>query len=626
MRQKVSCSLILLIAVSLFASAAVSDLEADVLYKAGELYFQSHDYQNSLIRVYRARAIYEQTNNSWGMQRCEQLIGQVEANLEPIKLADIYYNVAGDYYLENQNDLDNLRLVISMAQKAKSKYAISGGTDGAAGQLKSDDLINNAQNVINTIFNKCVRDGDDLRGKAQDSLFAEEYIVSKGYALNASAKYTSCAYQPGIDAVSSLLTTINGKIQNIQVQAKASYDRAVQYYTQNTQESRDKCIEYATESQSLYKKILESQGESSAATLVSKCKQESDEFDDLRVKEALGYFDEAKRLSIIPDCINSTLQANKAKAIFQEFYNKAYNKEYKLPRSEQVKIRLFDAYLNDVNSMIARVMEACNVKTMMDIAEGFYRKSQDFYLNNNLQEALTYANNARNIFVQYKDFVGISKCDTLIDQINIRFNQQKEAETYMKVAQDNYNIAEFDEARVNANKAKTIYSAIYDKDTAQVVESFLGNVSESEGKLSEANLVFSKAKDSFDAKRYEESANGARNARTLYISVNYTFGVAQSEMIISEGQDLIDKANADFRNKVLMFGVLFILSAVLIVSFVTRRKAVETDYQKRVGDDEEKLRRHEEEWSIRSEEETKTKVEDELRKLVESERTKIDET
>jgi hypothetical protein len=617
------------VALMLFAQLAAgqepTQLEADVFYKSAEGYFSEGDYENALMSVYRAREIYSQVRNDWGVQRCNGMIGKIEGVLAPAQLANMYYGIAGTYFTVDSKDTTTLQRAIDMATRAKTVFATVVGPAGTAGKLKCDDLIQRAIKLRDDIINNCIRQGDQMVDKSQNAFFQEYYQTARMYATNASEKYLSCPDQNGADAAAALLTSINNRIYNLRTQAKASYDKAIEYYASGTPDSQQRCVEYALAAQNIYTKINDQEGSSSASLLASRCRKDINQFEELKRKEAAEYYEEAKRLSIIPDCINATDRANKAMAIYRDFYNQAYEREKTLTTEKQVNLNLYKAFMSDVGSVLSKIMSSCTSERMLQIAEDFYKRSQQYYLDNQLNEAIAYANNARSLFSQFKSYVGLSKCDTLITQINVRIEQRNEGDNYAKEAEAAYNVANFDYALVQNEKARVIFTGIYDRDRMDKTQNFSLRIKAGMRLLEDANLQFGKARSSFELRKYNDALPPATASNRIYTEINYSYGMQESQRIMDESQKAIDEANAKFMTNVIIFGTLFLLSAFLIVQYRSRKQAVETDYRRRVSDQEDRERRKDEEWTIKSEEETKTKVEDELRKMIENERGKIDD-
>ena len=130
-----------------------------------------------------------------------------------------------------------------MPATSRAFSGISGST-GTEGVLRSEDFIERVRQAINDVMNQCIREGDTLYYNAQEKFFSEDYVNAKSFALNASDKYHNCPYQPGIMQAASLLTSIEGKISEIRVNAKASYDKAIEYYKMALESFLDTWLEF----------------------------------------------------------------------------------------------------------------------------------------------------------------------------------------------------------------------------------------------------------------------------------------------------------------------------------------------------------------------------------------------
>ena len=621
--------LLVWLAVLLLAQAAYSEEQskfaADVYLKSAEGYLRSGDYENALRSAYMAKEIYGLLKDDYGSARAERVISDVEALLPPLQLADRYYNIAGGYLLSEDVSLSSLQRCSEMAGRCRDICVRVGGVSGVSCKLKCEDLVQRCSKKIFDTTAQCVREGDDLLGKAQGSFFGGFYTLARSYAVNASEKYISCPYPTGIDNAANLQALINSKIDEFRMNAKASYDKAVQYFAQNTQEDYTRCIEYAAAAQAFYTKIEDTEGYSTATSIASRCQLMIDENTEDSMREAAIYLQEAKSLSLIPDCGNATDRANRAIDIYWRFYHKARATEKDLSPNQQLGMKLYGSHIQEVNLVLGTIRDQCSEKQMLRIAEDFYSKSQEFYLTQSLNEALTYASNARKIFLQYQKYVGVSKCDTLVNQINIRVQQRAEANSYYAAAKDRYRVASFDEALLNANKAKAIYSGILDTNSVAEMDMFIGNVSQGMLRLDDANTKYRLGKNLYDVGRYKDALPPSQTALSLYTLVNYSVGIDESNKLISDVEVKVAEEQQKFINNVILFGAIFMVSAFLIIQFTGRKRAVEAEYRHKIMVENERERRTEEELLIRSEEDTKSKVEDELRKLVESERNKIDD-
>jgi hypothetical protein len=545
--------------------------------------------------------------------------------MQPRQLADYYYAIAGDYFIQSRDDVETLERVIDMANRAKNIYITMGGTDGSHGKLRSEDLINRALNRKSEIENACIRQGNELVKKSNDAYLMNYFTDAKIFALNASEVYSSCPYNPGVISTASLLVQIDARIEDIRVQAIASYDRAIQSYATSTPDGVRKCIELASISQKLYDSIGEEDGYASATALISKCSSGDSEYEQIRRKEADALLEEAKGFFIAQDCMNSTHRAGNSKGIYIQLYNEARHAERDLSPTRKVKTKLYDSLVKEVNALISKITDFCTRENMLKTAEEFYSRSQEFYLKNNMNEALAYANNAKTIYTQYQQFVGQSKADTLIRRINLRIAQRNEAKSHLAVARSHKMIAAFERAHAEANKALLIYKSILDRDNVEKVEDFIADIETGKKNLEKAQKHFSIAQERYELEDYEAALPEAKAAKGLFVVVNFTRGIVESESIIKESERIIEEERIKFRNTAIAVGAIALLVIILFVQFTGRKRQIESEYKRKLARDEEKVRRHEEEWSIRAEEETKSKVENELRKMVAEERGKIDE-
>lgn len=607
------------------AQNQVSEFEAESFYKAADVNFKSGLYQNALTSAYLAREDYVALGSQWGVQRCDNLILQIEGVLSQPQLAGIYLQIAGDYYLQTETDIRILNRAVEMAERAKRIYQQIGGVEGSTGLLKCEDIIQVAKKKIGDAMSVCVRAGDDFYDKAQSSLFSGFYLTAKNFASNASIKYANCPYQRGVDDTASLLTTINNKIEDIRVNSKAAYDKALEYFAAN---NMDACKQYAAESQSLYTKIGDIEGYAAATLLASRCAGEIDRWEDDMKKQAAQYLEEGKRFSVIPNvnnCVNATDRIDKARAIYEQLYKKAQDEEENNPVNQRPTMEYYTSLISETNRLMSKVQDTCGQERMRVIAEEYYRKSQEFYLDLSLNDALSYANNARSIFSNLRDYVGISKTDTLIEQIRMVMSQRQEAEAYMRNAQTSYSVAIFDDASINANKAKVLYTNIHDKNGITAASDLLANNTAGINKLNDANVKFSKAQGQFELAQYDAALQQATLANRIYTEINYAIGIAESERIMALSNEQIEAASAAQRSTMIFIGVLAVISAILIYQYLVRKRTLEMESKTRNRQQDETFRRKDEEFQLRSEEDTKSRVDDELRKLIESERNKIEE-
>ena len=163
--------------------------------------------------------------------------------------------------------------------------------------------------------NACIRGGDEIYQKAQNAFFLNDFLIGREYASNASRIYTNCPYPAGVYKAADMLTSINGKLDEIRSEAKAAYDQAIGYYTKK---QFDLCMGRASESQNLYMKIGDDEGTNSATSVLSECNKGVDTIESDLKRKADALKKEAEYFAVIPDCQNATNRANAARKIYKD--------------------------------------------------------------------------------------------------------------------------------------------------------------------------------------------------------------------------------------------------------------------------------------------------------------------
>ena len=129
---------------------AVSRIEAASYFKAAKSFLQEDDYENSLRSVERAREIYSELDDGSGVAKCEDFIEEnLESGLTEIRMAGLYYQIAGDYYVQGgKDDIPALERALYMATECKSHYQKLNGSEAINGTLKCENLKNQVENQL----------------------------------------------------------------------------------------------------------------------------------------------------------------------------------------------------------------------------------------------------------------------------------------------------------------------------------------------------------------------------------------------------------------------------------------------------------------------------------------------
>jgi hypothetical protein len=616
MKAKLLCTLtaFLLILLACFHARAATEYDAESLYKAALGYYQANDFRNTLRSVHLAKDLYSSLQDNDGVVKCNQLITKVSEILTVEQMADYYYDIAGSYLTEENPTLSSYINAKEFAGYAQDYYQRAGDADGT---LKSEDFINRAQRQINDLRTQKQQTAYTYYRMAQDSYSNNQYPKARIYALNASIIYNDIFDTDGISTVSSLISVIDAKINQTRFNALASYDRALDYYAQK---DYDNALKYASISQQLFTSIEDMDGVTRATNLVSQVNKEHTDVDEQKLRLAQTYYDRAGEMLIIQNYVNATDFAQSSREIYMEFYLKWAEQEKNLGENERTNTKLYGSYIAKVDNLIERINSEWGADRKKQQAETFYTTAMGYYTDNQLEASLNYAQRAKNYFSDLNDYIGVNKCDALIQVISGRMAEKRQGDAFYEQAYGFYFIAEFENALLYAGKARNIYVKISDSSSAERVDNLTTQINDGIKLRDDANTYYQQADGYFNAGDYENARTLSLKAFNIYSQINYTLGVANSGLILNQSSIKIEEAYVNLRNTVLTGLIIIVVGAYLILSRRKEQKSLTSTLKKEKEKMQEEKVIEEKQWAIRSEEETKEKVEEELRRLIEQER------
>jgi len=606
--------------------SALCDFESDALYKAARGYLIDNDLKNSLRSAYRARESYEDCDNPRGLQITDNLILEITSSLNDPQIAGYYYSIAGDYYIlatSSQCDIVNLERTSSMAGKAKEIYKRIEGLTGTEGVIRSEDLMKKSVTSKNECINNRRIEGEELFNQAKSLYFTKDYISAKIVAQNASEIFSSIPDPLGITKTANLITSIEKELTYIKVNAATSYGQALKYYAANDLE---KALEFSIESQKLYRLLGEDEGVVKNMNLITRIHSDQTRSVDKLMKEASKLFEEAEIFFTVHDYDNASQKARQALNIYTMLKDEAFKGESHLRPKQQIQTNLYRSYEREVNGLLVQIKKEWGTDFIEKTAGVYYKKAQEQYLQNKLNEALSYAHNSRNLYADLGNYVGIAQSDTLINQIKNRMQLRTQAEIFLKNAKGFFNVAEFDSAYVDASKARSIYADMDDYRKKEDVDNFLKEIRDGSDKLTNADAYIQKSESYYDILDYETSLKWAQEANKLYVDINYSIGISESRLIITESEKYLEEEWTKLRNLTIGLGLVVTLLIIIIVSYTQKKTRMEDEIDEEKSEEAERRRKYDEESILKMERETKERVEDELRKLIEQERLTRDET
>lgn len=598
--------------------SAASQYEAEQYYNAARQFCSEKDWENCLRSIERAKEAYIELSDSRGISKCDNFFTEQFKDHTPEQVAQLYYFIATDYYLEAKKDqIDYYKRCLNLAQECDSRYQAIGGSIGTSGSLKCSELSKTCSSEIFRITASQKEVAGFYYEMAQTAYREKRYVDARDYVLNSSRIYNSIPDPTGVGKTAQLLTSIQNTIEDIRVNAAVSYSESLNYFARDNYNT---AREYAIASQNLYSSIADAEGVQKSSLLLSQINTKIGLSKQERLDNARSLYIQAQEYYVLQRYANASMAANQAKLIYSEFLQEAREKEADLPEHRRVETMLYQGYIQDVNKLLAQITKDWGEGRMLEQAEFLYSKSQEAYSANQLETALAYARNALNMYTELGNYVGISKSNNLIATINTRIQRVVEVTAIQDSAEKYYQVADFENAYYEATRAKKIYQEIWMPDKATEIDNLITQINSGREKKARADQYYGTALGHFQAANYEQAKTNAVNAQTLYSQINYELGITESKRIVDESEKILYQEWVRFRNTMLIVGTVGIVIVFVLVSWKKKQQALEQEFQKRMEIEREHTRREKEEWSLEQESETKSRVEDELRKLVQEER------
>jgi len=439
--------------------SAVSKSEADSYYEAAKAYYEKDDYTNALRDVHNAREIYSELGDVDGVIKCDELLSKIEKAITPQKKADTYYDLAGDYFIAaEEQTLDSEK--VSYYEKAKlfAQYAKDAYDElkDSRGAIKANDLLEASTRNIALITSTKRELAERTYDSAQSFFLSGDYVSAVEYAKNASQLFVEISDANGITKTATLIKNSEEKIEEIRKNAIASYDLAVDFYiTGNNTQS----LVYAQNAKTLYQKIRDTEGSTKAQNLINDINKLIGDYEDQQRRLAMRYYQDAEDYLIAMKCENATASVMNARDIYTQFYAAA--SQIKNPEEKKAKQKLYWGFISECDALFSKIKSACGELRLKQQAEDYFSKAQGYFSHADYDDSLTYARRALSIYQEIENFVGISKTESLLNEINAGVEKKKQADEYLKKAEEYFRTADFENAKAFALSAKKIYDDIW---------------------------------------------------------------------------------------------------------------------------------------------------------------------
>jgi len=174
------------------------------------------------------------------------------------------------------------------------------------------------------------------------------------------------------------------------------------------------------------------------------------------------------------------------------------------------------------------------------LAEEYFSKAQELYGEDMLSNATYYAESAREIYDELGLIRGVMDCDLLLANIDNRWDEIMESEIkaankYLIDAKVNYDMENYEDAMSYAEKAKEVYLKVSDQDKIDECDSIIHE----SGKRIDAKSMYDKAMEHFEAGEYVNSSQYAEDAKEVYLEIGDEGMVKVCERLIDSSDKYV---------------------------------------------------------------------------------------
>ncbi|MEA3254668.1 MAG: hypothetical protein U9Q22_02415, partial [Candidatus Altiarchaeota archaeon] len=543
---------------------AISDRKlADDNYKEAKEAYNAGDCVDASELAGRALTLYTKVNYDEGRLKTLNLIGKINTCL--MKNGDSHYQKALDKF----NERYYLKCVI-WAGWAKARYSL---IPYPLGVSKCVELIVDAEKEINETK---IGDANELYETAMDFYDSEDMPHAKVKAKEALEMYTGIDYTEGINDCNALLSEIDDWITKKTLEAETKYGYAEDHYKKAVKNKGfleyNTALEYAKEAKTLFDKLGDIGGYRKSRDFINIINSDVEDLEDDFNTEADSHYDEgvkeflygvgAKEKNMRKKHFNKAKsEIEQARPIYALLYDWAaslgdLSMKEKKKKLYKDKIRKCDDKLKDIEGKLREMR-------FHEEAERLYLEANAFFILGYCRNATGSVGNASSLFKEIGDYSGISKCDTLMGQINGCLVKLDSADKYYAEADTYLREMDFENANSSLQKARAKYDEINYR--AGVKECALLNkeIGEVVKRKKAADELLSEADMLYGQKDYVGSNESAWKARVICEGLGYDGGLSAADSLIGRNGEAMEEIRR--RNQLItMIAIGVLLAAILI--------------------------------------------------------------
>ncbi len=593
---------------------------AKMYYEAAEKKYGEGDCIGAREAIVVSRRYYEEIGDAGGMNSCDLLIGQINPRLVAegeksyVNAKNLFntgqaYMNQGSYDLAKQNFLN--ANTTAMEARMYFSYRIPPYTHKVDACDNLSSLI--AENLITIIrqeAGKYLKKAHDIYSAGLDNYGVKYLMDSRENAQKAYEIYKTCNDTEGIYSAGKLVEKIEENLLDLKELARQLYEGGKEAYELGEYANYKvaytnfrKCSTYyEAVGEAMEKKQCDDMGAAALTALGRYVKEMEADAKDKYIKA--GY---SRNYGDWDSCISG---ASEARDIYYGLY------EIKWDEKDFNEAHRYDDEATKCNTLKKECQLGKDKEGEIEVANGLYQEAQEAYNSGKYEDALSYNEQAFNIFVEVNDPTGITKSEMFKPRINAKIARLNKGNDHYNAAKAYYDIADFDNATISLGVAVSIYQEInrYTENFGEYHNCVGLNASilHAVGRKAEADHQLKTARDLKNINEYAKARIHAENAKSIYNEINYKRGV----MVTQEFIDGIEEPSRPF-----VFAIVLsvAISMVLItIKWTIDKRKTEREFIKELT---EKKRREGE--ARRLEEEGAKAKEDGRRELIDEERRQM---
>lgn len=593
---------------------------ANLYYEEAEKKYGEGDCIGAREAIVVSRGYYEEIGDAGGMNSCDLLIGQINPCLtgagENLYVsAKNFFNTGQAYMSQGSYDLAKQNFLKANTTAMEARMYFSYMLPPYAHKVDACDnlsslIVESLITIIRQEAGMYLKKAHDIYSAGLDNYGVKYLMDSRENAQKAYEIYKTCNDSEGIYSAGKLVEKIEENLLDLKELASQLYAGGKEAYDLGGYDNYKVAFNNFQKCSTYYNVVGETMEQKQCDDMRAAALKALSVYVEKLEAEAKDKYTKAGYSRNYGDWDSCISGASEARHLYYGLY------ELKYAEKEYNEAHRYEAEAIKCNTLQKECQDEKNKTGQIKVANELYQKAQEAYNSGRYEDALSYNEQAFNIFFEVNDPTGITKSEMFKPRINAKIARLNEGNNYYNAAKAYYDIADFDNATISLGVAVSIY---------QEINRYTGNFGEyhncvglnasilhAVGRKAEADHQLETARDLYDINEYAKARIHAENAKSIYNEINYKRGV-----MVTQG--FIDGIKEPSRPFVFAIVLSVAISTILItIKWTIDKREIEREFIKELT---EKKRR--EEKSKRLEEEGAKAKEDGRRELIDEERRQM---